>query len=194
MPIAHLTIHTKDLEKITSFYEAALAPLDYTERMRFHDGAVRGYGASGYNVDFWVISMEDSNVPEEFKGKPIGGWGGPVHIAFHCKTRNQVRAFYDAAMYVILHPPLLPLNVGEWCSLFLAFRANGAKCNGPPGLRPQYFPAYYGAFVWDAEGRNIEAVCVRPGFWAEEWGVLGWTGVLSVAAAGAGYLWQNYFA
>ena len=62
------------------------------------------------------------------------------------------------------------------------FRAAGAKCNGPPGLRPQYFFTYYGAFVWDAEGRNIEAVCTRPGFWAEEWGVLGWTGILAVAA------------
>jgi hypothetical protein len=74
------------------------------------------------------------------------------------------------------------------------FRAAGAKCNGPPGLRPQYFFTYYGAFVWDAEGRNIEAVCMRPGFWAEEWGVLGWTGILAVAAVGAGYLWQNYWA
>ncbi|KAJ2915711.1 hypothetical protein MD484_g4729, partial [Candolleomyces efflorescens] len=169
MPISHFSIHTKNIDEIAPFYEAALAPLGYKERMRFHDGAVRGYGASKYDADFWISSKEDSNVPEEFKDQPAGTWGGPVHFAFHCTTRNQVRAFYDAAI------------------------ATGARCNGPPGLRPQYFFTYYGAFVWDAEGRNVEAVCMRPGFWAEEWGVLGWSGALAVAAAGAGYLWQNYW-
>ena len=72
-------------------------------------------------------------------------------------------------------------------------RAAGAKCNGPPGLRPQYFFTYYGAFVWDAEGRNIEAVCMRPGFWAEEWGVSAWACILAVIAALVGYLWLKFW-
>ena len=38
----------------------------------------------------------------------------------------------------------------------------GGTDNGPPGLRPHYHPAYYGAFVLDPDGNNIEAVCHRP--------------------------------
>lgn len=49
--------------------------------------------------------------------------------------RATVRAFYEAA------------------------RAAGARDNGPPGLRPEYHPNYYGAFVLDPDGHNIEAVC-----------------------------------
>jgi len=40
--------------------------------------------------------------------------------------------------------------------------AAGGRDNGPPGLRPQYHVAYYGAFVLDPDGNNIEAVCHRP--------------------------------
>ena len=38
----------------------------------------------------------------------------------------------------------------------------GGKDNGAPGLRPQYHPNYYGAFVRDPDGHNIEAVCHTP--------------------------------
>ena len=34
--------------------------------------------------------------------------------------------------------------------------------NGPPGLRPQYHPNYYGAFIFDLDGHNVEAVCHAP--------------------------------
>ena len=43
-----------------------------------------------------------------------------------------------------------------------ALAASG-KDNGAPGLRPQYHPNYYGAFVLDPDGHNIEAVCHMPG-------------------------------
>jgi catechol 2,3-dioxygenase-like lactoylglutathione lyase family enzyme len=59
----------------------------------------------------------------------------PVHIAFQVNTRSLVDAFYHAAI------------------------AAGAKDNGKPGIRPQYNPNYYGAFVLDPDGNNIEAVC-----------------------------------
>ena len=74
-------------------------------------------------------------------GKPefwIGSDGKttpPLHVAFVVDTRAEVRAFYEAAL-----------------------RAGG-RDNGPPGLRPQYHPNYYGAFVLDPDGHNIEAVC-----------------------------------
>lgn len=59
----------------------------------------------------------------------------PIHIAFRVQSRAIVDDFYKAAM------------------------AAGGTDNGPPGLRPHYHPNYYGAFVRDPDGHNIEAVC-----------------------------------
>jgi len=61
-----------------------------------------------------------------------------VHVAFHAERRGQVDAFHAAAM------------------------AAGGVDNGPPGLRKHYHPNYYGAFVLDPDGNNIEAVCHAP--------------------------------
>lgn len=62
----------------------------------------------------------------------------PVHIAFRAATRAAVDAFHKAAM------------------------AAGGNDNGAPGLRPHYHPNYYGAFVLDPDGHNIEVVCHDP--------------------------------
>jgi catechol 2,3-dioxygenase-like lactoylglutathione lyase family enzyme len=58
-----------------------------------------------------------------------------THIAFETASRKQVDDFYAAAI------------------------AAGAKDNGKPGLRPQYSANYYGAFVLDPDGYNVEATC-----------------------------------
>lgn len=58
-----------------------------------------------------------------------------LHIAFRAASRAEVDAFYQAAM------------------------AAGGRDNGPPGVRAHYHPNYYGAFVLDPDGHNIEAVC-----------------------------------
>jgi hypothetical protein len=47
-------------------------------------------------------------------------------------------------------------------AFYLAAIKAGGRDNGAPGLRPDYHPNYYGAFVIDPEGNNIEAVCHRP--------------------------------
>ncbi|MFC5499844.1 VOC family protein [Caenimonas terrae] len=62
----------------------------------------------------------------------------PLHLAFRAADRPQVDAFYRAALEA------------------------GGKDNGPPGLRPQYHPDYYGAFVIGPDGHNVEAVCHQP--------------------------------
>jgi catechol 2,3-dioxygenase-like lactoylglutathione lyase family enzyme len=66
-----------------------------------------------------------------------GGAGGPIHVAFTADSRAQVDAFYNAALEA------------------------GGTGNGAPGLRPHYHENYYGAFVLDPDGNNIEAVCHR---------------------------------
>jgi catechol 2,3-dioxygenase-like lactoylglutathione lyase family enzyme len=63
----------------------------------------------------------------------------PLHVAFRVSTREIVDAFYNAAM------------------------AAGGRDNGAPGIRPHYHEHYYGAFVLDPDGNNIEAVCHQPG-------------------------------
>jgi len=71
----------------------------------------------------------------------LGGGGPnrpPMHLAFRADNRAAVDAFYRAAI------------------------AAGGTDNGGPGLRPLYHPGYYGAFVLDADGNNIEAVTHTP--------------------------------
>jgi catechol 2,3-dioxygenase-like lactoylglutathione lyase family enzyme len=91
--------------------------------------------------------------PEHTGGKLYVGYGrhkpdfwlveaapaGPGrHYAFVAESRAQVDAFHAAAM------------------------AAGGRDNGAPGIRAHYHPNYYGAFVHDPDGNNIEAVCHRP--------------------------------
>ena len=64
--------------------------------------------------------------------------GEGTHVAFTAPDRATVDAFYAAAI------------------------AAGGKDNGAPGLRPKYHPNYYGAFVFDPDGINVEAVCHKP--------------------------------
>jgi len=118
------------------------------------------------HVVFWVTDMARSKafydralVPlgikritgddHAFAGYGVPGkgdfWIGPAkepptgtHVAFATPDRATVHAFYDAAI------------------------AAGGRDNGKPGLRPQYAPTYYGAFVLDPDGHNIEAVCYAP--------------------------------
>lgn len=68
-------------------------------------------------------------------GKPLQS---RLHVAFMARCRADVNAFYQAAL------------------------AAGGIDNGPPGLRPHYHEDYYGAFVLDPDGHNIEAVIHEP--------------------------------
>jgi catechol 2,3-dioxygenase-like lactoylglutathione lyase family enzyme len=61
-----------------------------------------------------------------------------LHLAFKANNRQQVEAFHRAALEA------------------------GGKDNGAPGLRPQYHPNYYAAFVIGPDGHNIEVVCHEP--------------------------------
>jgi catechol 2,3-dioxygenase-like lactoylglutathione lyase family enzyme len=68
------------------------------------------------------------------RGEP----SAPVHVAFIGQDRKMVDAFHEAAL------------------------AAGGSDNGPPGVRRVYHEYYYGAYVLDPEGNNIEAVTHKP--------------------------------
>jgi catechol 2,3-dioxygenase-like lactoylglutathione lyase family enzyme len=116
---------------------------DYARSKAFYE---RALAPLGYSVIMEVTDTESGSPAVGFgrDGKPdfwIGGEGGlttPVHVAIAAKDRTAVDAFYHAAL------------------------AAGGKDNGAPGLRAHYHPNYYGAFVLDPEGHNIEAVCHAP--------------------------------
>ncbi|MEP1199443.1 VOC family protein [Tateyamaria sp.] len=91
--------------------------------------------------------------PEQSGGVKVTGYGddrpwfwlaeerattGMMHIALRADSRAAVDAFHAAAL------------------------AAGGTDNGPPGLRLHYHADYYGAFVLDPDGHNIEAVCHSP--------------------------------
>ncbi|MBD8065280.1 VOC family protein [Devosia sp. PTR5] len=116
---------------------------DWTKAKAFYDAAFAPLGITLLSV-----------IPQEYTGGvKVGGYGkdapdfwlteaadvGPGrHYAFRADTRAAVDAFYAAAI------------------------GNGGRDNGGPGLRPQYHPNYYGAFVIDPDGNNLEAVCHAP--------------------------------
>ncbi len=84
-----------------------------------------------------ALGFGKDNKPDFWIGGE-GGLRGILHIAIVAGSRAEVDAFHKAAL------------------------AAGAKDNGAPGLRPHYHPNYYGAFVLDPDGHNIEAVCHKP--------------------------------
>ena len=113
--IAHTSLPVSNYKKSRTFYVEALAPLGYENNMEFGEAA--GFN-DGKNTDFWIVKLD-----------PVV----PIHLAFEANSRQQVKAFYKAAL------------------------AAGATDNGSPGYR-DYWPGYYAAFVYDRDGHNIEAV------------------------------------
>jgi catechol 2,3-dioxygenase-like lactoylglutathione lyase family enzyme len=105
---------------------------------RFYEQAL---APLGYEV---LMEFEDGQVV----GMGVGGkpdfWfssgkaSSPIHVAFSAPDRAAVDAFHAAAL------------------------AAGGKDNGAPGLRTEYHPGYYGAFVHDPDGNNVEAVFHDP--------------------------------
>lgn len=95
---------------------------------------VCGFGANG-KPEFWI----GHGTPSYWNAGHRQG-AAPIHLAFRAKDRAAVDAFHREAI------------------------AAGAKDFGPPGLRPHYHPGYYGAFVLDPDGNDVEAVVhVSPG-------------------------------
>lgn len=107
------------------------------------DGAVRFYEAALGALGHVVASREASYAGIGPKGEP-GLWlyqaegptGPGMHVAFRAADRAAVDRFHRSGL------------------------AAGGKDNGKPGLRADYSPTYYAAFLIDPDGNNVEAVCM----------------------------------
>ncbi|HET9732125.1 MAG TPA: VOC family protein [Acidimicrobiales bacterium] len=112
---------------------------DVAESARFYDTVLGPLGGrrlieAGPAVGFGVPPQPD------FWLGPLDAGAGrrECHIAFSAPDRATVRAFFEAATGM------------------------GAEALHEPRLWPEYHPDYYGAFVRDPDGNNVEAVCHRP--------------------------------
>ena len=86
------------------------------------------WSEAGREIAFGLESANDFGISEKYEA------GGQLHIAFAAETKEQVDAFHVAGL------------------------AAGGTDNGAPGPRPEYSEGYYGAFVLDPDGHNVEAV------------------------------------
>jgi catechol 2,3-dioxygenase-like lactoylglutathione lyase family enzyme len=119
--VDHVVFVVEDKAASRRLYTAALAPLGIEELSE--DPNCVAYGRE--DLDDFVICQ----------GSPVTT---AAHVAFDAANREQVDAFYDAAL------------------------AEGASSRGEPGVWIQYSERYYGAFVNDLHGNNIEAVFHSP--------------------------------
>ena len=132
--LAHMTFRVRDIEKTKMFYQECLQPLGYVIAYEaFHGQHFLGFGCEVEEGD------EALKIDTWFVDgiSPYGDhpYTTGAHLCWVAQSRSAVDAFYQAALKM------------------------GGRDNRPPGLRPQYHPKYYGAFVIDLDGNNIEAVC-----------------------------------
>jgi catechol 2,3-dioxygenase-like lactoylglutathione lyase family enzyme len=116
---------------------AAVNVTDFEAAKRFYLAALEPLGYRVvYEEPDALAYLADANRLDFGIGRraPVGG----AHVAFECRDRETVDVFYVAALTA------------------------GGRDNGAPGVRPQYDASYYAAYVLDADGNNIEAVCHEP--------------------------------
>jgi catechol 2,3-dioxygenase-like lactoylglutathione lyase family enzyme len=117
----HVSLSVRSLRSARRFYEAALGAIGMKINMDVGDAF--GMGSKQQKI-FWLARDRRAV--------------GDGHFAFRVDRRDDVNAFYDAALHA------------------------GGSDNGKPGPRPSYGRNYYAAFVRDPEGNNIEVVCYAP--------------------------------
>ena len=116
----HVKFGVSDFAASKAFFLQALGPLGV---------AVYSEGVPTYGVELCLKDGKGSLCLYQTEDRPA-----PLHLAFVAGSREQVDAFYRAAL------------------------AAGGKDNGAPGLRPEYHAHYYAAFVIGPDGHNVEAV------------------------------------
>ncbi|HEY7195873.1 MAG TPA: VOC family protein [Gaiellaceae bacterium] len=131
----------RHIERRVYIDHIAIRVRDLAASRAFYEAALAPLGVPVLEASFdlpdlsgIVIGPSDAENFYISEGEP----SGPLHIAFVAEDRGQVDGFHAAAI------------------------GAGGEDNGLPGLRPHYHADYYGAYVIDPDGNNVEAVCHRP--------------------------------
>ena len=111
---------------------------DYVASKAFYEQALAPLGIALMMEPIEGIGGFGAEFPFFWIGQRERGPDSGTHVAFRTESRETVDAFHAAAV------------------------AAGGNDNGAPGLREIYHPHYYGAFVLDPDGNNVEAVCHTP--------------------------------
>ena len=119
---------------------------DYARSKTFYEQLFAAIGASllmevtpeRTGAGTWAAGFGRGHKPSFWIGSDARGVAAHTHIAFITDSRAKVDAFHATGL------------------------AAGGRDNGAPGLRPHYHPDYYGAFITDPDGHNVEAVCHLP--------------------------------
>jgi catechol 2,3-dioxygenase-like lactoylglutathione lyase family enzyme len=119
----HVKFGVSDYAASKAFFLKALEPIGL---------AVVAEGPPSYGVELSADGKSSLCI------YPTAQKPAQLHLAFRAESRQQVEAFYHAAL------------------------AAGGQDNGAPGLRPRYHANYYAAFVIGPDGHNIEVVCHEP--------------------------------
>jgi catechol 2,3-dioxygenase-like lactoylglutathione lyase family enzyme len=121
------------------FDHVGLNVKDYAASRAFYEQALAPLGWTVVMAfDEWKAAGFGKADKPDFWISEREPYGTGTHVAFAAAERAIVDAFHEAAL------------------------AAGGKDNGKPGIREMYHPTYYGAFVLDLDGNNIEAVCHAP--------------------------------
>jgi catechol 2,3-dioxygenase-like lactoylglutathione lyase family enzyme len=111
---------------------------DITMSTAFYDAVLATVGAARI-LDFGDVIGYGADRPEFWIGAATTpGPARECHVSFTAPNRAAVRAFFDAAVEL------------------------GAEVLHEPRVWPEYHPTYFGAFVRDPDGNNVEAVCHTP--------------------------------
>jgi catechol 2,3-dioxygenase-like lactoylglutathione lyase family enzyme len=122
------------------FDHVGLNVKDYATSRAFYEQALAPLGwRVVMEFDEWKAAGFGTADKPEFWISQREPYGTGTHVAFNAADHATVDAFHAAAL------------------------AAGASDNGAPGIREMYHPTYYGAFVLDADGNNVEAVCHGSG-------------------------------
>jgi catechol 2,3-dioxygenase-like lactoylglutathione lyase family enzyme len=112
---------------------------DFATSRAFYQQALEPLGwKEVWFVEEWNAASFSTDDKPTFWVAQREPYGTGTHLAFHAADHATVDAFHAAAL------------------------AAGGKDNGEPGIRELYHPTYYGAFVLDPDGNNVEAVCHKP--------------------------------
>jgi catechol 2,3-dioxygenase-like lactoylglutathione lyase family enzyme len=109
---------------------------DLDRSVRFYTAALGALGHELGSHDETSAGLGPKGAPALWLYATISGAGTGMHVAFAATSRAAVDRFYQAGI------------------------AQGGRDNGKPGLRTDYSPTYYAAFLIDPDGNNVEAVCM----------------------------------